>query len=104
MADYRAIEAFARGAMLALLGTDAGRVDAARKPGRRRTRPTDSAPAPSPRQLDLLPISAPGARDDEIPAPPFTQAEAERMERVLRGESPNGSYAPTEGVAPWMES
>lgn len=103
MADYKAIEAFARGALSALLG-DSAEPAAVRKSGRRRSRENPSAaPAPSPRQLDL-PITAPGAREGEIPPPPFTQAEAERMERVLRGEAPTGTYKPTEGVAPWMES
>lgn len=104
MADYKAIEAFARGAMAALLSHDdsADSKPPARKAGRRRSQLSNQAPASSPRQLDL-PISAPGATE-EIPAPPFTQAEAERMERVLRGEAPAGSYKPTEGVAPWMES
>jgi hypothetical protein len=60
------------------------------------------APSPSPRQLDL-PIDAPGAPAEE-PAPSITQAQAEAMERILRGEQPVGYYRPSEGVAPWMES
>lgn len=40
----------------------------------------------------------------EIIAPPFTQAQAEAMERRLRGEAPQEKYVPGEGVAPWQGS
>jgi len=35
--------------------------------------------------------------DRSMPAPPYTQAEYDRMESVLRGEAPTGYYAPHEG-------
>jgi hypothetical protein len=107
MPDYRAIEAFARGAMSAFFTQgETPPAHAVRKTRRRRSQAQpDAAPTPSPRQLDLHlePIVAPGA-PPEMPASPLSQAEVERMERVLRGEAPNGSYKPSEGVAPWMES
>lgn len=100
---YKAIEAFARGAIAAML-SPCGDAPPARKARRRRAQLSKDAPAPSPRQLPLdLPI-APGVSVGEMPAPPLTQAQVEHMERVLRGEAPNGSYKPGEGVAPWMES
>lgn len=40
----------------------------------------------------------------EIIAPPFTQAQVEAMERKLRGENPQDTYVPGEGVAPWQGS
>lgn len=34
--------------------------------------------------------------DDGVAVPPMTQAEVERMERVLRGEAPPDAYVPDE--------
>lgn len=102
--NLAAIEAFARGAMSALL---AGSEAPARASRRRRVRPVrtrSSSPQPTAApasQMEL--IEAPGAPAD-LPAPPFTQAQAEAMEAVLRGDAPTGYYKPDEGVAPWMES
>ena len=55
----------------------------------------DSPPSPEPQLIFEQP---------EMPAPPVTQAEMDRMERVLRGESDAEHYAPGEGVAPWQGS
>lgn len=104
--NLAAIEAFARGAMSALLaGSETPVLPRASR--RRRARPVrvrSSSPQPTAApasQMEL--IDAPGAPAD-LPAPPFTQAQAEAMEAVLRGDAPTGYYKPDEGVAPWMES
>ena len=115
MSDYRAIEAFARGAMTALLaGSEGGGGSAPQPRPRRRHRsargtPTLAVPTPppQPQQMPLMdaggPIAPGAGADDTMPAS-ITQAQAEAMERVLRGEMPVGYYRPAEGVAPWMES
>lgn len=102
--NLAAIEAFARGAMSALLtGAETPTPQAPRRRNRRPARTTAAAPRPEPSRQMELPIDAPGAPGG-IPPPPFSQAEAERMEAALRGEAPTGFYKPDEGVAPWMES
>jgi hypothetical protein len=100
--NLAAIEAFARGAMSALLAGSETNGPHSRSPRRRRrSAPVErSSTSTAPRQLDL-PISAPGMPDEPIAAP-FTQAEVERMEAVLRGDAPQGFYKPDEGVTPWQ--
>lgn len=102
--NLAAIEAFARGAMSALLaGSETPSPSVTPRRRRKHGRTTAPRPAPTVAPQMELPIDAPGAPAG-IPPPPFSQAEAERMEAVLRGEAPTGFYKPDEGVAPWMES
>jgi len=98
--NYGAVEAFARGLMTALLQgvpvassepPSRSEVRAKRKPRRHRE------PA-RPRQLRLDEMPSPVPElDRSMPAPPYTQAEYENMERALRGEAATGYYAPHEG-------
>lgn len=94
------VEAFARGLAQ---GFVSGTTTAQTRTGRRRSR------KPSVRNDSVLP-SAPSPPTQEtlfdqpeVLAPPFTQAELERMEATLRGESASDTYQPGEpGVAPWQ--
>lgn len=98
--NIAAIEAFARGAMSALLAGESARpVPQTKRTRRRRTAPTTATPPPEQMELQIAPGAVP-----EMPAPPVTQAQMEAIDRVLRGEQPAGTYRPTEGEAPWMRS
>ena len=102
MDPEKLVEAAFRGLMSALVG--AGSSDP-RKATPRRRRAGSSAS--SPRAVSPTPPpdpTQPMLFDDVTMAPPVTQDELDKMERMLRGEPQPGARVPGEGDNAWMGS
>lgn len=73
------------------------------RPRRHRSAPSvASGEAGQQMPLNLVPGPPPVPEfGDGAVAPPFTQAQFDAMERVLRGEGPKDTYDPESGQQPW---
>ena len=99
MTQAEKIRAFAEGLMAGLLCAPAPASAASSGPGAPRRRRRAPPPPTQSRQLsfDSLGVPAgdtPPVAEFDPPVVPATQAELERMERILRGEVPPDTYNP----------